>query len=53
MMVVAKGLLATVSGWFRWLLDDYHTRVVAALVEAQVGAGSVPGRLHAQFLRLA
>lgn len=33
-VVVAKGLLATVSRWFRWLLDDNHASVVAALVEA-------------------
>ena len=41
LVVTAEGLLRTVSGRLRWLLDDHNARIAATLVEAEVGAGSV------------
>ena len=52
LVMASKRLLAAVSRRFRGLLDHDNTRIVATLVEAQVRAGSIPGRFHVQFLRL-
>ena len=41
-MVAAEGLLRPVSGRLGWLLDDHDARIATTLVEAKVGAGSVP-----------
>ena len=41
-VVAAEGLLRPVSRRLGWLLDDHDARITTALVEAKVGAGSIP-----------
>ena len=41
-VVAAEGLLRPVSRRLGWLLDDHDARIATTLVEAKVGAGSVP-----------
>ena len=41
-VVAAEGLLRPVSRRLGWLLDDHDARIATTLVEAKVGAGSIP-----------
>ena len=41
-MVAAEGLLRPVSRRLGWLLDDHDARIATTLVEAKVGARSIP-----------
>lgn len=41
-VVAAEGLLRPVSWRLGWLLDDHDARIATTLVEAKVGAGSIP-----------
>ena len=41
-VVAAEGLLRPVSRRLGWLLDDHDARITTTLVEAKVGAGSIP-----------
>ena len=41
-VVAAEGLLRPVSRRLGWLLDDHDACIATTLVEAKVGAGSIP-----------